>query len=131
MVGDAEKLIDITVTPLRLISEEIKSNKIVTIHGDGKLRVFSADDGLCINVSSHSLTPDKIIGLVDNPAESRFLLCFSETIVYIVDSWTMRVVDSLTPTMESYSKIKKGVVNQEQELVLMDRQSKSYRINIK
>ena len=67
MVGDADKLIDIVVTQLIHIHEEVVSEKIVTIHEDGRIRVFSAQDGLCINVSQHGLVPEKLVGLVENP----------------------------------------------------------------
>ena len=31
--------------------------KIVTIHEDGRLRIFNATDGLCVNVSTHYIFP--------------------------------------------------------------------------
>ena len=58
------------------------------------------------------------------------MLCFSEKKVYVIDCWTMKVLDYIEPAMDSFSLLKRGRINAEKELELMDRQSKSYRIKI-
>lgn len=63
-LADTEGLIDFIITPLRLITNELTSQKIVTIHNDDRIRIFTAQDGLCINVSQHALLPEKIYGLI-------------------------------------------------------------------
>lgn len=80
------------------------------MHHDDRIRIFTLQDGLCISVSQHALLPEKIYGLVDNDTETRFILCFGEKTVYIVDSWTMKIVDQLHPQMDSFSILKKGRV---------------------
>ena len=42
----------------------------------------------------------------------------------------MKVLDHLEPSMDSFSMLKKGRVNGDKELELMDKQSKSYRLKI-
>lgn len=57
-------------------------------------------------------------------------MCFGEKTIYIIDSWSLKVVDTLQPQMDSFSILKKGRINKNLELELMDRQSKCYRINL-
>ena len=69
--------------------------KIVTIHEDGRLRIYNSNDGLCVNASSHAAFPEKIFGIVDNETENRFILCYSAQKIYIFDIWIMKVIDTL------------------------------------
>lgn len=56
-LADTDGLIDMIITPLRLITNEVTSNKIVAIHNDDRIRVYTVEDGLCVNVSQHALLP--------------------------------------------------------------------------
>jgi len=101
---------------LRLITNESISEKIVTAHNDDRIRIITIQDGLCKNVSQHALLPEKIFGLVENENESRFLMCFGEKTIYIIDSWSLKVIDTLQPQMDSFSILKKGRINKNLEL---------------
>lgn len=83
----------------------------MTAHNDDRIRIITIEDGICKNVSQHTLLPEKILGLVENENESRFLLCFGEKTIYIIDSWSLKVIDSIEPQMDSFSILKKGKVN--------------------
>jgi hypothetical protein len=50
--------------------------------------------------------------------------------VYILDSWSLKVVDCIQPALDSFTVLKRGRVNKNKELELMDKQSRSYKINL-
>lgn len=39
-------------------------------------------------------------------------MSFGEKTVYIIDSWTMKIVDTYQPKMDSFSILKKGRITQ-------------------
>jgi hypothetical protein len=53
--AEADKLMVITSAKLRSIEKATAMVRIITIHNDNRLRIWSQEDGLCINVSTPEL----------------------------------------------------------------------------
>jgi hypothetical protein len=56
-LADTDGLIDLIITPLRLITNELQSLKIIAAHNDDRIRIFTIQDGICKNVSQHAVLP--------------------------------------------------------------------------
>ena len=53
--AEADKLLVITSAKLRSIEKATAMVRIITIYNDNRLRIWSQEDGLCINVSTPEL----------------------------------------------------------------------------
>lgn len=62
--AEADKLLCITAAKIRDIDQINQTVKIITLHNDQRLRIWTENDGICINVSSPAIFPEKIIQLI-------------------------------------------------------------------
>ena len=50
--AEADRLIAMTAAKMRAIEKATTVIRIITIHNDNRLRIWSQDDGICLNVST-------------------------------------------------------------------------------
>jgi hypothetical protein len=53
--AEADRLLVLTAVKVRAVEKAQEVIRIITIHNDLRLRVWSQDDGLCLNVSTPEL----------------------------------------------------------------------------
>ena len=50
--AEADTLITLTAAKMRAIEKAITVTRLLTIHNDNRLRIWSHEDGICLNVST-------------------------------------------------------------------------------
>jgi len=50
--AEADKLLVLTAARLRAVEKAKTVVRLITIHNDNRLRIWSQDDGICLNVST-------------------------------------------------------------------------------
>jgi len=55
--AEADKLLCIVSAQIRDIDQINQTIKIITLHNDNRLRIWTESDGICINVSSPAIFP--------------------------------------------------------------------------
>jgi hypothetical protein len=50
--AEADKLLVLTAAKLRAVEKAMAVIRLITIHNDNRLRIWSQEDGLCLNVST-------------------------------------------------------------------------------
>ena len=65
--AEADKLLVLTAVRLRAVEKAKAVVRLLTIHNDNRLRVWSQNDGLCLNVSTPELFPEPIVALIAAP----------------------------------------------------------------
>ena len=50
--AEADTLITVTAAKMRAIEKAITVTRLLTIHNDNRLRIWSQEDGICLNVST-------------------------------------------------------------------------------
>ncbi len=53
--AEADKLLVLTAARVRAVEKAKEVIRLITIHNDNRLRVWSQDDGICVNVSTPEL----------------------------------------------------------------------------
>ena len=65
--AEADTLITVTAAKMRAIEKAITVTRLLTIHNDNRLRIWSQEDGICLNVSTPQLFPEPIVSLIAAP----------------------------------------------------------------
>jgi len=65
--AEADTLITLTAAKMRAIEKADTVTRLLTIHNDNRLRIWSQEDGICLNVSTPELFPEPIIALIAAP----------------------------------------------------------------
>ena len=55
--AEADRLLVLTAARVRAVQKAAEVVRLITIHNDNRLRVWSQDDGVCVNVSTPQLFP--------------------------------------------------------------------------
>lgn len=76
--AEADRLLVLTAARVRAVEKSQQVVRIITIHNDNRLRVWSQDDGLCLNVSTPELFSEQIVALISAPIESKFIIALGE-----------------------------------------------------
>lgn len=65
--AEADRLLVLTAARVRAVEKAKEVVRLITIHNDNRLRVWSQDDGLCLNVSTPELFSEPIVSLIAAP----------------------------------------------------------------
>lgn len=114
--AEADKLVAIATVLIRDIEQAKQTPKIATLHNDNRLRLWTADDGTCINATRPGFFPEAIVAIVAPLGECRFVIALAEEAFYIVDCWLLKILTKVVPKKEAYARFRCGSINEKNEL---------------
>lgn len=128
--AEADNLLVITSAKLRSIEKATAMVRIITIHNDNRLRIWSQEDGLCINVSTPELFAQPIVALIAAPIQSKFIIALAGECFYIVDCWLLKIMGKVIPKKESYARFQGGSISNDLKLQIYDGNNRSYTLDV-
>lgn len=128
--AEADKLLVLTAARVRAVEKAKEVTRLITIHNDNRLRLWSQNDGLCLNVSTPELFVEPIVALIAAPVEAKFVIALAEESFYIVDLWLLKIMGKVSPKKESYARFRGGKILDHLDLELFDGNNRCYTIDV-
>ena len=116
----------LTAARVRAVEKAKTVVRLITIHNDNRLRIWSQDDGICLNVSTPELFPEAIIDILAAPLESKFVVALAEESFYVVDLWLLKIVGKVAPRKEGFARFRGGRIDEHLQLEIFDNCNRSY-----